>query len=66
MKLTTKGEKNETEALWVLSEPVRRLMYGWADAARESCGGGAGLTGAVMGLAEVSWQAGRRGEEKEQ
>lgn len=58
MKLTTKGEKNETEALWVLSEPVRRLMYGWADAA--------GLTGAVMGLAEVSWQAGRRGEEKEQ
>lgn len=42
MKLTTKGEKNETEALWVLSEPVRRLMYGWADAARESCGGGGG------------------------
>lgn len=29
-------------------------------------GGGGGLTGAVMGLAEVSWQAGRRGEEKEQ
>lgn len=32
MKLMTKGEKNGTEALWVLSEPVRALMYGRADA----------------------------------
>lgn len=36
MKLVTKGEKNETKALWVLSEPVRLLMYGRADVARES------------------------------
>lgn len=36
MKLVTKGEKNETKALWVLSEPVRLLMYGRADVARGS------------------------------
>ena len=65
MKLMTKGEKNETKALWVLSEPVRRLMYGRADAAEGELRGEAGV-GAVMGLAEVSWQAGHRGEEKEQ
>lgn len=29
----TKGERNETKALWVLSEPVRQLMYGRTDAA---------------------------------
>lgn len=42
MKPMTKGEKNETEALWVLSEPVRRLMYGRADAAGEEPGVGVG------------------------
>lgn len=41
-------------------------MAGQMRRGRAVGGGEAGLTGAVMGLAEVSWQAGRRGEEKEQ
>lgn len=60
MELMTKGKKNETKALWVLSEPVRGLMYGRADALR-------GVeVGVVLGLAEVSKQTGHREEEKEQ
>ena len=58
----TKGEKNETKALWVLSEAVRGLMYGRADAARGSWGARVWV---VISLAEVSWQAGHRGKNRE-
>lgn len=66
-----KGEKNESGALWALSEPVRRLMYNRADA-----GGGELGRGPVWGrccmlgggkLAEGSRRRGKRkGEGEEQ
>lgn len=60
-----KGEKNETGELWALSEPVRRLMYSRADVGGVSWVGGQ-CGGGVAGLAEVSWEKGHTGEEKEE
>lgn len=58
----TKGEKNEAAALWVLSEPVRGLMYGRADAPR-----GAKEVGVAVGLGRGTRADGpqRRGERTE-
>lgn len=60
-----KGVKNETGALWALSEPVRRLMYNRADVGGVSWVGGQ-CGGGVAGLAEVSSEKGHTGEEKEE